>query len=287
LIRHFLNPPNWFTSASIFCGTYALGTLIAAEDITPQLMVRACILVLFGGVFDLLDGRVARMTNRFSEFGVQLDSLADLISFGVAPAMLAWAWKLHELGGFGAAVAFWYILCAAFRLARFNVNANHGSWKLGGHTQGLTSTMAGACLVVFVWLGNGYLLDKLAISPFALAFLVAWLGLMMVSSIPFRSFKDMRRNPRARALFAFAFASCLTGAVVLDPSMWFGVGAALYVTLGLVDGLITAAWFRRRGAVLDAVGEPMPQAAVAALLEDEIAEDAEEEEEEELEEVTT
>src|SRR5687768_476248 len=72
LIKHFLNPPNWFTSASIFCGTYAISLLIAADSLTPDVMAKACILVLFGGVFDLLDGRVARMTNRFSEFGVQL-----------------------------------------------------------------------------------------------------------------------------------------------------------------------------------------------------------------------
>lgn len=254
MIRHFLNPPNWFTSASIFCGTYAIGLLIAADEPTPALIVQACILVLFGGVFDLLDGRVARMTNRFSEFGVQLDSFADLVSFGIAPAMLAWTWKLHELGTIGAVITFWYILCAAFRLARFNVNANHNAWRLAGHTQGLTSTMSGACLAIFVWVGNGYM-EKVAFAAPLVAFLVGWLGLMMVSSIPFRSFKDLRRNPRARALFAFAFAACLAGAVVLDPSMWFGVGAFLYVTLGLVDGLITAVHFRAVGQVLDKVGE--------------------------------
>lgn len=265
MIKHFLNPPNWFTSASIFCGTYAIGLLISADELTSKIMVQACVLVLFGGVFDLLDGRVARMTNRFSEFGVQLDSLADLISFGVAPAMLAWAWKLQDMGKVGAAVAFWYILCAAFRLARFNVNANHHSWKLAGHSQGLTSTMSGACLVIFVWLGNGYLANKMAFSPALVAGFVAWLGLMMVSSVPFRNFKDIRRNPRARALFAFAFAACLVG-LVIDPSMWFGVGAFLYVTLGLVDGVITAVYFRNHGAVLDSVGEPIPSPAVAARL---------------------
>lgn len=266
MIRHFLNPPNWFTSASIFCGTYAIGLMIAAEERTPELIVQACILVLFGGVFDLLDGRVARMTNRFSEFGVQLDSFADLISFGIAPAMLAWSWKLHELGAIGAVVTFWYILCATFRLARFNVNANHNAWRLTGHTQGLTSTMSGACLAIFVWVGNGYM-GKLPVYPVAVAFIVGWLGLMMVSSIPFRSFKDLRRNPRARALFAFAFAACLAGAVVLDPSMWFGVGAFLYVTLGLVDGLITAVHFRAVGHVLDKVGETTGDVIVGDELE--------------------
>ncbi len=255
MIRHFLNPPNWFTSASIFCSTYAMSLLLGPGDVGAHQFIQACILVLFGGVFDLMDGRVARMTNRFTEFGVQLDSLADLVSFGVAPAMLAYSWKLHELGTAGALIAFWYVLCAAFRLARFNVNAAHNSWKLAGHTQGLTSTMSGGCLVILVWIGNGYLHDIYAFPAWLVGFLVAWNGLMMISSVPFRSFKDIRRNRKARAWFAITFAACLAGAVVLDPSMWFGVGAAMYIIFGLVDGLITALHFNRVGHVLDSVGE--------------------------------
>jgi CDP-diacylglycerol--serine O-phosphatidyltransferase len=283
LLRHFLNPPNWFTSASIFCGTYAIGLLISSGQPTSAILIRACILVLFGGVFDMLDGRVARMTNRYSEFGVQLDSLADLISFGVAPAMLAWAWKLHELGPIGVFVAFWYVLCAAFRLARFNVNTNHNTWRFAGHSQGLTSTMSGGCLVTFVWLSNGYIGRFAQIPGPVVAFVTAWLGLMMVSSVPFRSFRDLRKNPRARVLFAMMFAACLTGAVVLDPSMWFGVGAFLYVTVGMVDGLITAVHYRRVGHVLDQVGEQTATTpAAAALLAAEAAEDDDEDDEPDL-----
>lgn len=255
LIQHFLNPPNWFTAASIGCSTYAL-TLLVGHEHTPAIMIQACVLVLFGGVFDLLDGRVARMTNRFSEFGVQLDSLADLVSFGVAPAMLAYAWRLHELGPVGGLVAFWYVIAAAFRLARFNVNSQHHVWNLAGHSQGLTTTMSGGCLVIFVWLSNGYLHEVPVTAPQAAA-LVAVLGFLMVSSLPMRSFKDMRSNPRARALFAFAFASCLTGAIVLDPSMWFGVGAMLYLGLGVVDGAITWAAHWRKGQTLDTIEHPV------------------------------
>ena len=69
-----MNPPNWFTSASIFCSVYALSLIMAADSVTPEVLSRACVLVIFGGIFDLLDGGVARMTRRFSEFGVQLDS---------------------------------------------------------------------------------------------------------------------------------------------------------------------------------------------------------------------
>ena len=246
MIRHFLNPPNWFTSASIFCSTYAL-TLVVGTEPTPRVLATACLMVVFGGIFDLLDGRVARMTNRYSEFGVQLDSIADIVSFGVAPAMLAWAWKLHTLGPIGLFVTFWFVLCAAFRLARFNVNTSHGDWLLRGHSQGLTSTMGGGALVTFVWVMNGYLEGGVQVPAAALAFIVAGIGLLMVSSMPFRTFRDVRSNMRARALLAVATAACLTGAVVLHPSMWFGVGAGLYLTVGLIDSVVTWAHFRAAG----------------------------------------
>jgi CDP-diacylglycerol--serine O-phosphatidyltransferase len=245
LIKHFLNPPNWFTSASIFCSVYAMSLVLAHPDPDPATLSRACVLVIFGGIFDLLDGRVARMTNRFTEFGVQLDSIADVLGFGLAPALLAWTWVLKDLGPVGVAVTFWYVLCAAFRLARFNVDANNHTWPLSGHTQGLTTTMAGGSLVTFVWVANGYLAHSVPPSPGLVALLVAALGGLMISSIPFRSFKDLRRNKRARRILAFSLAACLLGAVVLDPSMWWGVGAVMYLTLGLVDGVVTAIWHRR------------------------------------------
>lgn len=250
MIRHFLNPPNWFTAASIFCSTYALTLLLSHADPSPEVLRRACVLIVFGGVFDLLDGRVARMTNRPSEFGVQLDSIADMFGFGVAPAMIAWVWSLHELGAVGVAFTFWYVLCAAFRLARFNVDTVENSWPFEGHTQGLTSTMSGGALVIMVWVCNGYLAGIVSPSPMAVGVFTSILGFLMISSVPFRHFKDLRRNPNARRLFAVALGACLTSALVLDPSMWWGTGAAMYLTLGLVDGLIVAVWHRRLARAL-------------------------------------
>jgi CDP-diacylglycerol--serine O-phosphatidyltransferase len=244
VIRHFLNPPNWFTAASIFCSVYAMSIVIAAPEPSHAVLARASVLVIFGGIFDLLDGRVARMTNRFTEFGVHLDSIADALGFGLAPALLAWAWRLHDLGAIGVAVTFWYVLCAVFRLARFNVDQATHSWPLDGHSQGLTSTMAGGSLVTFVWVANGYLAG-VKVPAVAVAVLVGCLGLLMLSSIPFRNFKDLRDNRRARRMLAVFLAACLTGAVALDPSMWWGVGAALYLSLGLVDGIVTAVWHHR------------------------------------------
>jgi CDP-diacylglycerol--serine O-phosphatidyltransferase len=244
LIRHFLNPPNWFTSASIFCSIYAIALVAGASEITPKLLTQACIVIIFGTVFDALDGRVARLTRRFTEFGVQLDSLADLISFGVAPAILAYVWVLKPLGTLGIIVAFWYVLCASFRLARFNVDTQTGSWPLAGHTQGLTSTMSGFALVSIVWVCNGYLAPHLHVTAASGAALVVALGLLMVSSIPFRNFKDFRQNKRARRIFALGLALTLTAAFVFDPSMWFGAVAFLYLTWGLLDGVVAAVHYR-------------------------------------------
>lgn len=259
MIKHFLNPPNWFTSASIFCSTYAMALIIAAPELTPEVMSRACVLVIFGGIFDLLDGRVARMTGRYSQFGVQLDSIADIIGFGVAPAMIAWAWSLKELGALGVAITFWYVLATSFRLARFNVAAEEQSWPLKGHSQGLTSTMAGGCLVTFVWVSNGYLNEVLHPPAWAIGIVVGFLGLMMVSSIPFRNFKNLRASRVARRLLAVSLSACLAAAVLFDPSMWWGVGAALYLGLGLLDGLVTAGHQRllSRALLIDEIFEEM------------------------------
>jgi CDP-diacylglycerol---serine O-phosphatidyltransferase len=245
LIKNFLNPPNWFTSASLFCSTYAIATLISADEITAAVISRSCVLVIFGGIFDLLDGRVARLTNRYTEFGVQLDTIADMVGFGLAPAMIVWSWQLSELGGLGMAVTFWFVLCVAFRLARFNVNVKDETWSLAGHTQGLTSTMAGGSLVTAVWVFNGYLHEAVTPPTWSISLFTAALGLLMVSSIPFRNFRDFRHNKVARRIFAVCLSCCLAGGFLFDPSIFWGVGAFLYLVVGVIDGLVTATYQKR------------------------------------------
>lgn len=250
MLKHVLNPPNWFTAASIFCSVFAMsrvtGSVADGRDIRT-----ACILVILGGVFDLLDGRVARITRRDSAFGSQLDSIADILGFGLAPAVIAWAWLLRDLGPVGVGVSFWYVVCAAFRLARFNVDATEQHWPRHGHSQGLTTTMAGGSLVTFVWVANGYLAGWFEPGRWpqyqlhaGLSILMVALGALMTSSVPFRNFRDLRQSRRSRHLLAVFLLSCLAGAVVFDPSMWWGVGAALYLTAGLVDGLVSMLFFR-------------------------------------------
>src|SRR6185436_11684877 len=118
MLKHFLNPPNWFTGASLFCGMYSIVLSMGLEG-EPN-FYRAASMILFAAVFDLLDGRVARITKTGSAFGTQLDSLIDMVSFGIAPALLLYAWGLEALGTLGLVGAFLFALCVSFRLARFN-----------------------------------------------------------------------------------------------------------------------------------------------------------------------
>src|SRR5437667_7485401 len=115
--------PNLFTVSSIFCGVYSI-TLSAGEP-TGDNFYRAAVAIFFGSFFDAFDGRVARLTRTQSEFGVELDSLADVITFGVAPGVLMYRWSLYQLGSAGLFAGFVYVACAALRLARFNVLAAH------------------------------------------------------------------------------------------------------------------------------------------------------------------
>src|SRR5262250_113878 len=111
--------PNFITLSSIFCGFYSI--TVSATATEDQHFYRAALLIVFAMFFDTLDGRVARMTKTQSAFGLQIDSLADVVSFGAAPAMLVYQWTLHRLELTGRVAAFTFLACGAVRLARFNV----------------------------------------------------------------------------------------------------------------------------------------------------------------------
>src|SRR3979490_3167051 len=110
--------PNLFTVSSIFCGVYSI--MLSAGEATGDNFYRAAVAIFFGNFFDAFDGRVARMTRTQSEFGVELDSLADVITFGVAPAILVYKWALAGIGTPGLAICSLYAACGAIRLARFH-----------------------------------------------------------------------------------------------------------------------------------------------------------------------
>src|ERR1700691_857971 len=117
--------PNAFTVSSIFCGFYAM--TLCSGNATQQDLYQAAVAIFFAMFFDGFDGRVARLTKTQSQFGVELDSLADVISFGVAPGVLAYRWALAPLGFLGIFIAFSFAACGALRLARFNVLAQRAT----------------------------------------------------------------------------------------------------------------------------------------------------------------
>src|SRR2546422_6928555 len=136
--------PNLFTVSSIFCGVYSI-TLSAGEP-SGDNFYRAAVAIFFGSFFDAFDGRVARLTQTQSEFGVELDSLADVITFGVAPAILVYKWALAGIGTPGIAICSIYAACGAIRLARFNVLA-HAESGTQRYFVGLPIPLAAGMLV--------------------------------------------------------------------------------------------------------------------------------------------
>ena len=173
--------PNLFTTSALFAGFYAISGAINEH------FEIAVVAIFIAMVLDGLDGRVARMTNTQSEFGAQYDSLADLVSFGVAPAAVAYSWGLSSLGKFGWMVAFVFATCGALRLARFNVQHNTADKR---YFQGLASPAAAALVAGYIWLMEDHQLSGTAANIGLLSVtLVA--GLLMVSNIRYHSFKEL------------------------------------------------------------------------------------------------
>jgi len=177
--------PNLFTLAALFGGFYAV--VMAMNGRFEQ----AAIGIFCAMVLDSLDGRVARMTNTQSSFGEQMDSLSDMVSFGAAPALIAYEWALKGLGKPGWIAAFVYCSCAALRLARFNTNIGVVDKRF---FQGLPSPAAAALLIGFIWVVDdaGYTnVSRLEVLPWLTFTLALYSGLTMVTNVPFYSFKDI------------------------------------------------------------------------------------------------
>ncbi len=173
--------PNLITTAGLFSGFYAI---ISA---TNGQFVESAIAIFIAMIFDGLDGRVARMTGTQSEFGAQFDSMADIVSFGIAPAMLAYNYGLLGLGKIGWLSAFVYVVCAALRLARFNTQLSSGSKT---YFQGLASPAAAAVVASSIWVATEFNLDNKAIGS-VIAFMTVSSGLLMVSNFRYSAFKHL------------------------------------------------------------------------------------------------
>lgn len=237
--------PNLFTVSSIFCGIYSITLSTGATGVTAaDDYFRAAIAILFGMFFDGCDGRVARLTRTESEFGIQLDSLADVITFGAAPALLLYNWALAPMGALGVFVAGIYASCGALRLARFNVLAarEEGSSK---YFIGLPIPLAAGVVVATV-VADTRAPEPLAVGPLAAAFLALVLSSLMVSNIRYQSFKTFRPHGRDLLVLVAVLSFGALVAVQVRPSMVLLAYFSGYLLFGLVEEVL----LRRRGVPL-------------------------------------
>jgi len=244
--------PNLFTLSSVLCGYNAL--LILSDQPDSDDFYRAALLIVFALFFDGIDGRVARLTKTQSAIGVQLDSLADVISFGVAPAVLVYHWSLSELRTAGMFIGFLYVAAGAIRLARFNVTSTSDDGhpeRPDKYTQGLPIPAAAGILISIVVANT--LTGKLPFSPFLISILVLALSVFMVSAMPFRSFKDLQLNLRTVLFISVALGVTVWIALKVHPSMALVWLLAAYVIIGIVESLIVLMNKARAG--IDKAGE--------------------------------
>ncbi|WP_293660645.1 CDP-diacylglycerol--serine O-phosphatidyltransferase [Rhodoferax sp. OV413] len=224
--------PNLFTLGALFGGFYAI--VMAMNDRFDL----AAIGIFCAMVLDSLDGRVARMTNTQSAFGEQMDSLSDMVSFGAAPALIAYEWALRDLGRWGWFAAFVYCACAALRLARFNVNTAVVDKR---YFQGMPSPAAAALLAGFIWLVNdqGMSGEDVAWPMFVLAL---YAGLTMVTNAPFYSFKDIQLKRSVPFVVIVLIALGIAVINIHPPIVIFGI----FVVYGL-SGYVVYAVRKFRG----------------------------------------
>ena len=224
--------PNLFTLGGLFGGFYAV---VMAMDGRFE---NAAIGVFCAMVLDSLDGRIARMTNTQSAFGEQMDSLADMVSFGAAPALIVYVWALNSLGRWGWIGAFVYCACAALRLARFNVNTAVVDKRF---FQGLPSPAAAALVAGFIWLMTDAGIDGEDVRWYAFA-LTLYSGLTMVTNVPFYSFKDVQMKKSVPFAVIVLIALGIAVINIDPPTVMFGV----FMIYG-VSGYAVYAWRKATG----------------------------------------
>ncbi len=219
--------PNLFTTAALFSGFYAI---VAAMQSRFE---AAAIAIFVAMLLDGLDGRVARMTNTQSDFGAEYDSLSDMVSFGLAPALVIYQWALSGLGKAGWLAAFIYTAGAALRLARFNTQVGIADKR---YFQGLASPAAAAIVAGMVWVGNNYGLQGTAINLTALI-VTLLAGLLMVSNVRYHSFKGLNLKDKV-PFVSILLIVLLIVLVSYDPPVVLFSGFLLYALSGPIWTLL-------------------------------------------------
>ena len=213
--------PNLFTTASLFAAFYSIVAAFKAQFDT------AVIAIFIGMIADGLDGRIARLTNTQSEFGAQYDSLSDMVTFGVAPSLLLYTWKLQQLGKIGWLIAFIYTAAVALRLARFNTLVGVVDKR---YFQGLACPPAAAIVSSFVWFCYQQQFESLWVAWIAggVAIIAA---ILMVSSIRYYSFKEVDFKGKVPFLYLLLMVIVFV-AIAANPSVVLFTGFVLYALSG-------------------------------------------------------
>jgi len=235
--------PNLFTTGNLFCGFWAI------VSVFQEKFFFAAIAILLACVFDVLDGKVARLSGATSKFGVQYDSLSDLVSFGVAPALLAYSWALRPYGRFGWLAAFLFVVCGALRLARFNVMSASGETK---YFKGLPIPAAASMIALTILLYLR-LIETGWVKDIVILVMIYILAFLMVSSIRYSSFKELNLAKRKPfSIFMFVVLSMIV--IVMEPVLVLFGFILLYIFSGPVS--VVMAWHKKR--VLRRT-EPVPE----------------------------
>ncbi|HNR12972.1 MAG TPA: CDP-diacylglycerol--serine O-phosphatidyltransferase [Thermodesulfobacteriota bacterium] len=213
--------PNLLTTCNLFCGFYSVIASFNGE------FTRAAWAIVLAGVFDYLDGRVARMSNAMSQFGVEYDSLTDFVSFGVAPGVMVYTWTLIPFGRVGWLAAFLFVACAALRLARFNVNSTRVGLK---YFEGLPSPGAGGMIAATILLANhlGWNPEHKHIPVLLMTF---YLSFMMISKIHFFSLKLLKLKGMS-GFYTLVALLCIIIIIAAEPQLSLFVIGLLYTLSG-------------------------------------------------------
>jgi CDP-diacylglycerol---serine O-phosphatidyltransferase len=227
--------PNLFTLSALFAGFFAI--VMGME----RHFDNAAIAIFIAMILDALDGRVARLTNTQTLFGAELDSLSDMVSFGVAPAVVVYAWALRPLGKIGWIVALIYTIAGALRLARFNVAGGSADKR---YFKGLPIPSAAAVVASMVWNGHIYQLSGYAVSVVA-GIVTLIIGLLMVSNLRYRSFKDLDLKGKV-PFFAILVVVLVLVLIAVDPPQ---VLLVVFLGYAIAAPLVWLSKVRRMSAI--------------------------------------
>ena len=222
--------PNLFTTGNLFCGVYAILSVFNANYLA------AAIAILVAMIFDVLDGKSARLTNSTSHFGLEYDSLSDVVSFGVAPGLLIYSWALSGQGTFGVAVMFAYVAMGAVRLARFNSTV---ALSDGKYFTGLAVPAAAGVVASLVLFDHHIVRMGAEVKPVFVLIITLTLSFLMVSTIKYRSFKDLKFR-RGQHFTYLVWGILAVMLIVAWPQVMIFVIFTGYALSGPVTRAITA-----------------------------------------------